>query len=407
VGDTSSSHQSTDWQAYRDANRRPDGGIQLPGGIAYPGAPAPGGLKDTSFRTSFGSGELLSPPVRTPQPTQGRNPQPADQTTDPRWQDVIFNPGSYDPQTVYQASQATGQIPIDPRTGKPMQVQSAQQQVDAMNAAQQQSRDLGAQSDAMIDRLARENGITDPRDLRELRMATAAPGIAAGTPAGQYGQAQLTSEQQRQNAINNLDWSQFGGYSRAMNDSIKSQQAQTERENAAMQQVNARMTAGPRTSAGPTRQFFSGDITPQAAAADMGDNGGRPYAAPQQAYTTPGQSFSSPGQGWSQQIGSDGMTPAGDPVFLGSGFDGNLANNPGANRPAPFSAVYQNFDGTVSNKPNLNQRDAFIQRLNDMTGDAIQSQRGGPVQYDFQSLWNQAGNMASNGWTNPLAGLFG
>jgi hypothetical protein len=62
------------------------------------------------------------------------------------------------------------------------------------------------------------------------------------------------------------------------------------------------------------------------------------------------------------------------------------------------------------------QRDAFIQRLNDERGrQAAQAGVYGPGETprfyqpsrDFGALWGQAGDMASNGWTNPLAGLFG
>lgn len=62
------------------------------------------------------------------------------------------------------------------------------------------------------------------------------------------------------------------------------------------------------------------------------------------------------------------------------------------------------------------QRDAFIQRLNDERGrQAAQAGVYGPGETprfyqpsrDFGALWGQAGDMVSNGWTNPLAGLFG
>lgn len=68
---------------------------------------------------------------------------------------------------------------------------------------------------------------------------------------------------------------------------------------------------------------------------------------------------------------------------------------------------------------NVPQRDAFIQRINDTMagyqgnqgvyqGDgAPPPSWGRPPQFNFPQLWNQAGQMVSNGWTNPLLGLLG
>lgn len=62
------------------------------------------------------------------------------------------------------------------------------------------------------------------------------------------------------------------------------------------------------------------------------------------------------------------------------------------------------------------QRDAFIQRLNEERGRqsaqaGVYSKNAIPQFYqpnrNFASIWGQAGNMVANGWTNPLAGLFG
>jgi hypothetical protein len=155
---------------------------------------------------------------------------------------------------------------------------------------------------------------------------------------------------------------------------------------------------------------FYGGITPEAMDAGMDNTGGLPFQPPQAAqpyYTTPSQTFTAPGQNWSQSLGQDGMTPMGDPTFLGTGFDGNLAYATPDKRPPPFMQAFQGVDGSMSDQMNVGQRDAFIQRLNDMTRDAMTSQAGGPIQYNFPQLWQQSGDMVQNGWTNPLAGLFG
>lgn len=57
-----------------------------------------------------------------------------------------------------------------------------------------------------------------------------------------------------------------------------------------------------------------------------------------------------------------------------------------------------------------NQRDAFINNINQSLGQQMMQNFGSsrpiPPQLDFGALWGQAGEMARNGWTNPLAGLF-
>lgn len=57
-----------------------------------------------------------------------------------------------------------------------------------------------------------------------------------------------------------------------------------------------------------------------------------------------------------------------------------------------------------------NQRDAFINNINQSLGQQMMQNFGSaqplPPQMNYGALWNQAGEMARNGWTNPLAGLF-
>lgn len=58
-----------------------------------------------------------------------------------------------------------------------------------------------------------------------------------------------------------------------------------------------------------------------------------------------------------------------------------------------------------------NQRDAFINNINTSLGQQMMQNFGGaqPVapQLNIPQLWAQAGEMAANGWTNPLAALIG
>ena len=74
---------------------------------------------------------------------------------------------------------------------------------------------------------------------------------------------------------------------------------------------------------------------------------------------------------------------------------------------------------SANQMPDYSQRDAFIQRLNDtMAGyqanqGVYQGQGapppswGQPPQFNFPQLWQDAGQMVSNGWRNPLLGLLG
>lgn len=57
-----------------------------------------------------------------------------------------------------------------------------------------------------------------------------------------------------------------------------------------------------------------------------------------------------------------------------------------------------------------NQRDAFINNINQSLGQQMMQNFGSaqpmPPQMNYGALWGQAGEMARNGWSNPLAGLF-
>lgn len=85
----------------------------------------------------------------------------------------------------------------------------------------------------------------------------------------------------------------------------------------------------------------------------------------------------------------------------------NPDDNPFGNRPPPFQARTQNFDGTQSQMPNFQQRDAFISQINNQLGQMQNQSRQrpgmGPPQFNFPQMWNQAGQMAQQGFRNPFA----
>ena len=83
--------------------------------------------------------------------------------------------------------------------------------------------------------------------------------------------------------------------------------------------------------------------------------------------------------------------------------DGNWANYATQNRPAPFTARYGQPDGSFSDSPNYNQRDAFIQALNNQQTPYMTGQARGMPQYDIGSAFNQASQMVQQGFQNPFA----
>lgn len=101
---------------------------------------------------------------------------------------------------------------------------------------------------------------------------------------------------------------------------------------------------------------------------------------------------------------SPGSSPYGQAPQMPTGpTDGNWANYATQNRPAPFTARYGQPDGSFSDSPNYNQRDAFIQALNNQQTPYMTGQRSGPPQYDVGAAWNQAGQMVQQGFQNPFA----
>ena len=101
---------------------------------------------------------------------------------------------------------------------------------------------------------------------------------------------------------------------------------------------------------------------------------------------------------------SPGTSPYGQaPQMPTSPTDGNLANYATQNRPAPFTARYGQPDGSFSDSPNYNQRDAFIQALNNQQTPYMTGQARGMPQYDIGSAFNQASQMVQQGFQNPFA----
>ncbi len=92
----------------------------------------------------------------------------------------------------------------------------------------------------------------------------------------------------------------------------------------------------------------------------------------------------------------------------------NAANFGGGPKPNLFSQSFTSPDGTTSDQPNFNQRDAFLNNLldhdSDNPGGRYQGRGRAPQSFmeprpDIMGMWNKAGSMARDGWTNPVAGL--
>lgn len=92
----------------------------------------------------------------------------------------------------------------------------------------------------------------------------------------------------------------------------------------------------------------------------------------------------------------------------------NAANFGGGPKPNLFSQSFTSPDGTTSDQPNFNQRDAFLNNLLDHDsenpGGMYQGSGRAPQSFmnprpDIMGMWDKAGSMARDGWTNPVAGL--
>ena len=92
----------------------------------------------------------------------------------------------------------------------------------------------------------------------------------------------------------------------------------------------------------------------------------------------------------------------------------NAANFGGGPKPNLFSQSFTSPDGTTSDQPNFAQRDAFLNNLLDHDsenpGGMYQGSGRAPQSFmnprpDIMGMWDKAGSMARDGWTNPVAGL--
>ena len=100
---------------------------------------------------------------------------------------------------------------------------------------------------------------------------------------------------------------------------------------------------------------------------------------------------------------SPGTSPYGQaPQMPTSPTDGNWANYATPERPT-FQARYGQPDGSFSDSTNYNQRDAFIQALNNQQTPYMTGQARGMPQYDIGSAFNQASQMVQQGFQNPFA----
>lgn len=96
------------------------------------------------------------------------------------------------------------------------------------------------------------------------------------------------------------------------------------------------------------------------------------------------------------------------PSVIPGGGAGNLAYSPPDRRPQPFSTSVRGPDGNQYDPSQFfPMRDAFIQNINDARSSFAANPSAGRPQMDMGRMWNQAGSMASQGYQNPLAGLFG
>ena len=139
-------------------------------------------------------------------------------------------------------------------------------------------------------------------------------------------------------------------------------------------------------------------------------HGASPKAQAPAAQKAPDMSAYSPGraqpvQAWSGTPYAPSVTQASwqtPPMTFGGGGLGNYANMTPDMRPPGFEASFQDPFGGMSSQPNYAQRDAFIQQLNDRTGQYQQGMMQGAPSFDFGSMWSNAGQMAQDGFQNPF-----
>lgn len=182
--------------------------------------------------------------------------------------------------------------------------------------------------------------------------------------------------------------------------------------NSAGQPFNASVDYLPGTSADDMRRSF-------AALANSQGYFQRPGQAQPKQPASQGMPYAKYGPGTAQEYMSQNPdTPQAPPKqprspasFTPGAGAGNLAYAAPENRPAPFQQRTTDWTGRqVDPQQGLAQRGAFVQSINQSrAGNAAQWGAGrqqAPTR-NFGAMWGQAGDMAKQGWQNPLSGLFG
>ncbi len=96
------------------------------------------------------------------------------------------------------------------------------------------------------------------------------------------------------------------------------------------------------------------------------------------------------------------------PSFTPGGGQGNFAYAPPDQRPAPFTSTTRGPDGQQYDPGQYYpMRDAFIQNINDARSQFVSNPGAGRQPMDFGAMWGRAGDMAQQGFQNPLTGLLG
>jgi hypothetical protein len=176
----------------------------------------------------------------------------------------------------------------------------------------------------------------------------------------------------------------------------------------------------------PQRSAFGPDSPPGPATQQTrtmtGDGGFQAYRPQGSGATSPFSAYS-PGQAQPMQPQSQGtrygqqggpyaaygpQQISQQPAFTPGGGPGNLAYAPPGQRPQPFTTSIRGPDGNQYDPGQFfPMRDAFIQNINDARSSFAANPSAGPPQMDFGGMWNRAGDMASQGYQNPMAGMFG
>ena len=180
----------------------------------------------------------------------------------------------------------------------------------------------------------------------------------------------------------------------------------------ASQQAPDMSAYGPSRSAGMRwngSQWTTPSARPGRAQPTQPQSQGMPYGQPSGAYDmdgrfTPNVPIPMSGMPSGQQRPVFSQPPS---VAPGGGL-GNLAYSPPESRPPPFTTSMRGPAGQQYDPSQFfPMRDAFIQNINDARSSFAMNPSAGRPQMDLGGMWNRAGQMAQQGYSNPLAGLMG